>query len=420
VNQAANAISTKRANWMLALLTLTFTFNFVDRQILIILQEPIRNELLLSDTQLGLLTGLAFVVMYVTVGIPIAHFADRSNRRNIVSLSIFLWSVMTAVTGLAQQFWQLLLFRIGVSIGEAGGTPPSHSIIADIFPPEKRATALSIFQTGPSIGILIGFIIGGWVGQLYGWRTAFIVAAIPGIGLALLLFFSTSEPVRKKNTDGLVHNPPLLEGIRYLFSVPSFRTVALAMAISHFSIFGVMNFTPSFLIRSYNLSLTEVATTLALIYGIGGGIGTILIGVFADRMAKRDPRWRIWLVSLCTIIAFIACLGAYLFHSPLLSICFYAVVAICAVSTQGIIFGTLQLVIKSRSHALLTSVIFFSNNLFGLGLGPLFVGMVSDASRPHFGNESVRFALILCATGFLIAAPLYLRAAKSLRNDLLS
>ena len=167
MKQSSASSTTKRANWMLALLTLVFTFNFVDRQILIILQEPIRNELALSDTQLGLLTGLAFVVIYVTVGIPIAHFADRSNRRNIVSLSVFAWSIMTALTGLAQNFWHVLIARIGVGIGEAGGTPPSHSMIADLYPPEKRATALSIFQTGPSIGILIGFLIGGWIGQLF-------------------------------------------------------------------------------------------------------------------------------------------------------------------------------------------------------------------------------------------------------------
>ena len=146
----------------------------------------------------------------------------------------------------------------------------------------------------------------------------------------------------------------------------------------------------------------------------------MIIGVFADRLARRDPRWRIWLVFLCTAIAYLACLGTYLVQTPLLSFLFYTVVAICAVSTQGIIFGTLQLVIRSRAHALMTSIIFFSNNLIGMGLGPLFVGMVSDASRPSLGAESVRFGLILCATGFLVAAPLYLRAAKHLRNDLLT
>jgi predicted MFS family arabinose efflux permease len=420
MKQSSASSTTKRANWMLALLTLVFTFNFVDRQILIILQEPIRNELALSDTQLGLLTGLAFVVIYVTVGIPIAHFADRSNRRNIVSLSVFAWSIMTALTGLAQNFWHVLIARIGVGIGEAGGTPPSHSMIADLYPPEKRATALSIFQTGPSIGILIGFLIGGWIGQLYGWRIAFIAAGLPGILLAALLFFCTSEPRRTLNVDKPDADPGFIEGIRYLFSVPTFRTVALAMGIAHFSIFGVMNFTPSFMIRSYGLSLTEVATTLALIYGVGGGIGTVLIGVFADRMAKRDPRWRIWLVFLCTAVAYVASLGAYLVHSPVLSFSFYAIVAICAVSTQGIVFGTMQLVIHSRAHALMTSILFFSNNLIGMGLGPLFVGMVSDATRPALGIESVRFGLILCATGFLIAAPFYLRAAKRLPDDLLN
>jgi len=419
VKQTSNYPVTKKANWMLALLTLIFTFNFVDRQILIILQEPIRNELGLSDTQLGLLTGLAFVVIYVTVGIPIAHFADRSNRKNIVSLSVFAWSIMTALTGLAQNFWHILIARIGVGIGEAGGTPPSHSMIADLFPPEKRATALSVFQTGPSIGILIGFLIGGWVGQVYGWRIAFVAAGLPGIVLAASLLFGTSEPRRKLNVDSPEANQTFLEGIRYLFSISTFRTVALAMAIAHFSIFGVMNFTPSFMIRSYSLSLTEVATTLALIYGVGGGIGTVLIGVFADRLAQRDPRWRIWLVFLCTLVAYMASLGAYLFHSPLLSFSFYTIVAICAVSTQGIVFGTMQLVVNSRAHALMTSILFFSNNLIGMGLGPLFVGVVSDATRPSLGIESVRFGLILCATGFLIAAPLYLRAASRLPDDLL-
>ena len=415
-----SASPAKSANWTLALLTLIFTFNFVDRQILIILQEPIRQELMLSDTQLGLLTGLAFVVIYVTVGIPIAHFADRSNRRNIVSLAVFGWSIMTALTGLAQNFWHVLLARIGVGIGEAGGTPPSHSMIADLYPADKRATAMSIFQTGPSIGILIGFLIGGWVGQLYGWRIAFVVAALPGVALAALLFFFTREPTRKQGGRENENAYAFLQGMKHLFSVPSFRMVALAMAIAHFSIFGVMNFTPSFLIRSYELSLTEVATKLAIIYGVGGGIGTVIIGVLADRMARRDPRWRIWLVFLCTAIAYLACLGTYLVQTPLLSFIFYTVVAICAVSTQGIIFGTLQLVIQSRAHALMTSIIFFSNNLIGMGLGPLFVGIVSDASRPSMGAESVRFGLILCATGFLVAAPLYLRAARHLRNDLLA
>ena len=420
MKQTSASSTTKRANWMLALLTLIFTFNFVDRQILIILQEPIRNELGLSDTQLGLLTGLAFVVIYVTVGIPIAHFADRSNRKNIVSLSVFAWSIMTALTGLAQNFWHVLIARIGVGIGEAGGTPPSHSMIADLYPPEKRATALSIFQTGPSIGILIGFLIGGWIGQMYGWRIAFLAAGLPGILLAALLFFCTSEPRRLLSTERPDVGTGFIEGIRYLFSVPTFRTVALAMAVAHFSIFGVMNFTPSFMIRSYGLSLTEVATTLALIYGVGGGVGTVLIGVFADRMANRDPRWRIWLVFLCTVIAYLASLAAFLVHSPVLSFCFYAIVAICAVSTQGIVFGTMQLVIHSRAHALMTSILFFSNNLIGMGLGPLLVGMVSDATRPVLGIESVRFGLVLCATGFLIAAPFYLRAANRLPDDLLN
>lgn len=419
MNKDIGAPGTKSANWLLVLLTLIFAFNFVDRQILVILQEPIRRELLLSDTQLGLLTGLGFVVIYVTMGIPIAWLADRSNRRNIVAAAVFAWSIMTALTGLAQNFWHILLCRLGVGIGEAGGTPPSHSMIADLYPAEKRATALSIFQTGPSIGILIGFLVGGWVGELYGWRSAFVVAAVPGILLAALLYFSVSEPRRRQVVKRDRPAQGLFAGIRYLFSVPTFRASALAMAIAHFSIFGVFNFTPSFLIRSYELSLTQVATTLALIHGIGGGIGTVVIGVLADRLAARDPRWRLWLVALCTAVSLLAAAGAYLLYSPVLSLAFYTLVAISAVSIQGIVFGTLQLVIDSRSHALMTSILFFSNNLVGMGLGPLFVGLVSDASRPWLGDESVRFGLLLCASGFLVAIPFYLQAAKRLPVDLL-
>ena len=182
--------------YALVVLTLVYTFNFIDRQLLSILQESIKVDLSLSDSQLGLLTGFAFAMFYVTAGIPIARFADRSNRRNIVAVSVGLWSAMTAVSGLVQNYGQLLAARVGVGVGEAGGSPPSHSIVSDIFPPEKRASALAFYSTGVNLGILFGFLFGGWLNEFFGWRVAFMVVGIPGVLLAILLRTTVREPIR--------------------------------------------------------------------------------------------------------------------------------------------------------------------------------------------------------------------------------
>ncbi|MEZ7830108.1 MAG: MFS transporter, partial [Gammaproteobacteria bacterium] len=187
--------------YALVVLTLVYTFNFIDRQLLSILQESIKVDLSLSDSQLGLLTGFAFAMFYVTAGIPIARFADRSNRRNIVAVSVGLWSAMTAVSGLVQNYGQLLAARVGVGVGEAGGSPPSHSIVSDIFPPEKRASALAFYSTGVNLGILFGFLFGGWLNEFFGWRVAFMVVGIPGVLLAILVRTTVREPIR-----GLMEN----------------------------------------------------------------------------------------------------------------------------------------------------------------------------------------------------------------------
>ena len=188
--------STARRNYVLVVLTLVYTFNFVDRQLLSILQEAIKLDLSLSDAQLGLLTGFAFAMFYVTAGIPIARLADRSNRRNIVAVSVGLWSFMTAISGFVQNYLQLLLARVGVGVGEAGGSPPSHSIVSDIFPKKQRASALAFYSTGVNLGILFGFLFGGWLNEFFGWRVAFMVVGVPGIMLAILVRTTVREPVR--------------------------------------------------------------------------------------------------------------------------------------------------------------------------------------------------------------------------------
>ena len=210
-----NAYSTARArNYALGLLTVVYAFNFIDRQLLAILQESIKADLALTDGQLGLLAGFAFAVFYGTAGIPIARYADRSNRRNIVAGSIFLWSFMTAISGYTQNFAQLLLARVGVGVGEAGGSPPSHTIISDIFPPEKRASALGFYSTGVNIGILFGFLLGGWLNEYYGWRVAFMIVGAPGVLIAIVVRFTLAEPIRGLTEQKVVSNeaPPLYGG----------------------------------------------------------------------------------------------------------------------------------------------------------------------------------------------------------------
>ncbi len=190
------APDTRTRYYVLGLLTVVYSFNFIDRQLLSILQESVKKEMLLSDGQLGLLTGFAFAMFYVLAGLPIARWADRGNRRDIVAGSLVVWSLMTALCGMAQNFWQLLAARIGVGIGEAGGSPPSHSMISDTFPPEQRATALSFYSVGINIGILFGFLLGGYLNEVFGWRVAFLVVGLPGVLLGVVVRYTMAEPIR--------------------------------------------------------------------------------------------------------------------------------------------------------------------------------------------------------------------------------
>lgn len=223
-------LTAKYRGYTLFILTAVYVFNFIDRQILVILQESIKQELGLSDTQLGLMSGFTFAIFYVSFGIPIARLADKGNRRNIIAVSLTIWSAMTTLSGMAQNFIQLLLARIGVGIGEAGGSPPAHSIISDLYPPKKRATALAIYSTGISIGILLGFLIGGWVNQYLGWRMTFLVVGVPGILLALILRFTLKEPPRglsEKGTDAVSQQHSMKDVFRLLREKKSFRYIAV-------------------------------------------------------------------------------------------------------------------------------------------------------------------------------------------------
>ena len=280
--------STKAAYYALGILTIVYSINFIDRQLLSILQESIKADLMLSDAQLGLLTGFAFAVFYTFAGLPIASLADRSNRRNIVAISLTIWSGMTAISGLAQNYWQLLAARVGVGIGEAGGSPPSHSMISDIFPPEKRASAIGFYSTGISIGILFGFLFGGWLNEFFGWRVAFFVVGVPGVLLALVLYLTVPEPIRglAENKASTGDNPSMMTVFKVLLSRRSFLFMALGAAMNAFAGYSTANWVASFMIRTHQMPTGELGTWLALIIGVGGAIGVFGSGVIADKQEK--------------------------------------------------------------------------------------------------------------------------------------
>jgi predicted MFS family arabinose efflux permease len=406
--------------YALSILVVVYTFNFVDRQILSILLEPIKADLLLSDTQLGLLTGFAFALFYAVLGIPIARYADRSNRRNLIALALTVWSAMTAMSGFAGNFWQLLVARIGVGVGEAGCSPPAHSMIADYYPAHRRATALGIYGLGIPLGILFGFIAGGWMNEFFGWRVAFFVVGIPGLVLALVVRFSLREPTRGmaegKTLEG--DQPTVKETFQALWSKRSFRHLSIGGGLTAFVGYGVVTWFPSFMIRSHGMETGEVGTYLGLILGIPGGIGIVLGGYLADRFGSRDTRWYLWIVTVALLISIPFAVGMYLVNDKYLAFAFMIIPVMLGNFYQATTFSQVQGLVSLRMRAVAAAVLLFILNIIGLGLGPQFVGFLSDQLAPTYGNESLRYALLIAGFFNIWAAFHYFLAGRHLKADL--
>ncbi len=397
-----------------------YIFNFIDRQILVILQESIKADMGLSDTQLGLLSGFSFALFYVTCGIPIARWADRGNRRDIVALSLTVWSAMTALCGLVANFWQLLLARIGVGVGEAGGSPPAHSMISDYYPYEERGRALSIYSMGIYIGILFGFLAGGWINEFFGWRIAFIVVGLPGVLLAIVVRLTVAEPRRGMSDDAPTHAEQgrFMVAVSRLWSLKSFRYASLGAAFNAFVGYGSINFMPSFVIRMHEIPVGMVGTYLSLGVGIGGALGAYTGGWLADRLGRRDRRWYLWVPGLGTAAAAPFSMITVLTGSvDLLWLSFFASSVLLALFLAPTIAAAHGLV-GAHGRALASAVIFFVLNIIGLGFGPLTVGLISDALAPTAGDESLRWALLIIAQVAFVGAAFYWLAARHLRAEM--
>jgi predicted MFS family arabinose efflux permease len=410
--------STRR--YALGVLVVVYTFNFVDRQILSILIEPIKADLGLSDTQLGFISGFGFAFIYATLGIPIARYADRGNRRNLIAVALAIWSAFTAFSGLAMNFWQMLAARVGVAVGEAGCSPPAHSMIADYFPANRRATALGIYSLGIPFGILFGFVAGGWMNDVVGWRYAFFLVGIPGLVLAVLVRLSLREPPRGMAEGKVLEGdqPSIKETFRALWAKRAFRHLSVGGGLTAFVGYGVTTFFPSYLIRSFEMTTTEVGTYLGLILGIPGGIGIALGGYLADRFGARDTRWYLWIVTVALLLSLPFAVYAYLADSAYVALSALVIPVMLGNFYQATTFSQVQGLVGLRMRAVSAAVLLFILNIIGLGLGPQFVGWLSDQLAPSYGMESMRYALLIAGLFNIWAAFHYYMAGRHLPNDL--
>ena len=413
------------ARYALGLLLVVYIFNFIDRQILAILIEDIKLEIQLTDAQLGFLGGIAFALFYTFAGIPIARWADTGSRRTIIAFGIVVWSAMTAFTGAARGFAMLLVARIGVGIGEAACSPPAHSLISDYFPPERRGTALSIYALGIPIGGALGTLIGAWVGQTFGWRAAFVVVGLPGIVLAVVVRLTLREPVRgsSERPVGAAPEAPepdlgVAQVLSFMAKLRSFRHLALAGALHAFVGYGAAYFIPSFFARVHGMGLAERGTWLALL-ALVGAVGTFLGGVLGDRLAPRDMRWYMWVPGIATVVGIPIAVCFYLIPNPYLALLVGVPQAIVGPMYLGPTFAMTQSLVRPHMRAVASAILLFVLNLIGLGIGPWFVGFLSDALAPSSGAESIRYALLsVVCVGNAWAAVHYALAARTLREDL--
>lgn len=406
---------------MLVMLGLVSMFNYIDRTVLSVLQEPIKRELGLSDGQLGLLTGLAFALFYATLSLPIARLADRFNRRNIIAASLATWSGMTALSGLATGFGSLVAFRIGVALGEAGSVPASHSIIADYYPPEKRVTALALWGLALPAGIMLGYASGGWIAAALGWRLAFGVIGVAGLALAPLVLLFVREPARTGSGPSIRTDkaPPLGEAMRFLWRLRTYRYMLIGTTLHAFAQYAMMSWSAPFYMRVHHMPLADVASWLALMNGLGGGIGIYLGGRLSDAAGSRNPAGRVWVSAAAMLLMVPAALVQFLIPSLTASLAFGFIATMLMFFYYGPIIGVPQSVVPARIRALTSAVTLLVFNLFGLGLGPAATGFLSDyLAAAGMQDTSLRYALAAVVLFSLAGAGSMAWASRFYEGDL--
>ncbi len=410
---------------VVSFLAVVYTFNFMDRQIMSILQEPIRIEMGLSDTQLGMLTGLTFALFYTTCGLPVAWLSDRYRRVSIMAAACGIWSLFTVVCGLATNFTQLALSRIMVGAGEAGGSPPSYSLISDYFPPEERGTGLAIYSLGVPVGSAFGVAIGGWVAAHYGWRMAFVAVGLPGIVLALLMLLVIREPKRggldAVPSGAAAHEAPqsIRAGLATFFQNRTMVLTAVSSGLSAFVGYAMLSWNPPLLVRVKGMSLTEVAAYYSLVLGVTGFIGTFAAGWLVDRLGRHDRRWYAWVPAIAFTLTLPALAGVIWAPTWQIALAFLAIPALLNNMYLAPALTVVQNAAPPSQRSLAGATLLFILNLIGLGGGPLYVGYISDRATAQGVEQSLVVGYLALFPVILLTIGAHLLAAHAMRPGLL-
>lgn len=404
--------------YLLALLLLAGVFTTFERFVFSLAMEPIKLELQLSDSQLGLMTGIAFSAFYAIAGIPIARWADRGNRVTILALAVGMSSVMVSLCGVAGGFIHLLLVRAGVAVGEAGIIPTGQSVISDYFDRSQRPHATAVFISFYSISMIVGYLVGGRLIEDYGWRATFIIMGLPGIVLALIIKNTLKEPRLNMSSVQASESYSLIETFKMLWRQPTFRQIFLAFCVSYFFIMGVSQWLPSFLIRSHGMTPMEVGTWLSFCFGIFGTLGSYLGGYCASRFAARQERLQMRIVACAFSFYGIANLVVYLSLNKYTALIFIAIGAVASFFVNGPILAAMQSLVVDKMRSVAVAITFLFANLIGFGLGPLALGVISDLLYPIFGHDSLRYALAIFTPGLLWVAYHYWQAGNTIEGDI--
>jgi predicted MFS family arabinose efflux permease len=416
----ARAASSRYVWYVISLLSVVNVVNYMDRMALSVLMSYIKVDMALSDAQLGLLTGFAFAIFYAIGGLPIALWADRGIRRNIIALTLALWSVMTALCGAAQGFMQLMAARIGVGVGEAGSFPTTQSIMCDYVPLERRPGVFAILNFGSVVGTMSGMAFAGWLGETIGWRWTFVALGAPGVLLAIVVRVTLREPIRgffEARKDSA--KPPSLGAtIRALSACRSYRLLLAYFVVHGFLSYGVYQWWPSFYVRLHGMNIAAAGVYLGLAIGLGSGVGMLGGGLIANKVARHDARLPFIVGAVAIVGALPAALAAMLVGSAGASIVLVSMTVLLLNVPNGSILSGLFSVVSSSMRAMAGAITIFLTSVLGFGLGPLFIGAVSDALSPQFGEQSLRYALIAPTCLIPLMIVLLTTAARTLRHDL--
>ena len=436
--------------WLVAVLLVVSTFNFADRAILAVLAQPIKEDLKLTDTDLGLLQGLGFAILYSILGIPLGWLAERVSRKGLIAACVAVWSFMTAICGFATSFFTLLLARVGVGVGEAGFMPATSSLVPDHFRAERRASATSVILLGSPLGLLLGQAVGGWVAAEWNWRVAFFALGIPGILSALLVWFTLREPPRGLAEGHVVTTdpPPIAAVMAHLWSTPALRHLLIGWTVANFSMNAVAHFVLPFYLRGFGLPLAVVGAVFGLVASTSNGIGMLVGGFGFDRLSRRDPRWPLWGPAAGLVLAVPIYLGAFSSTHAWTSMAFIWFANLVLISYLAPTLATAQNLVGARMRAVVIALFFVFSGLLGAGLGPTVLGMASDfLASQAFGagdfiascpggrapvdagetadaacraasTEGLRLALMTVQIFFVWAAVHYVLAARTLKRDL--